>query len=88
VGARDGRTQSVRACLFFFPFTPNPFPKKPKIDGQPHFCRNYAKKGQPAGEKKKKKKKNPVRVGRSLEISGSIDDGSLGAKKKKKHVHL
>jgi hypothetical protein len=24
VGARDGRTQSARACLFFFCFTPNP----------------------------------------------------------------
>jgi hypothetical protein len=29
VGARDGPTQSARACLFFF-FTPNPSPKKPK----------------------------------------------------------
>jgi hypothetical protein len=30
------------------------------------------------------KKKNLVRVGGSLEISGSIDDGNLGRKKKKK----
>jgi hypothetical protein len=31
VGTRDGRKQSTRACLFFFfSFTPNPSPKKPK----------------------------------------------------------
>jgi hypothetical protein len=29
VGARDGRTQFARACLFFF-FTSNPSPKKLK----------------------------------------------------------
>ncbi len=32
MGAHGGRTQSARACLFFFfPFIPNPSPKKPRF---------------------------------------------------------
>jgi hypothetical protein len=50
VGARDGRTQSARACLFFFSFTPNPFSTKKKSGINP---------GQPARKGRGEKIKNP-----------------------------
>jgi hypothetical protein len=67
VGARDGRTQSARACLFFFSFIPNPSPKKPK-NLNPNtlfffFSTNSGiNPGQPAKKGREKNKKKEKRT--------------------------